>query len=87
MTTEIVPADFPGLATLCWNRNPARSINREEAWSLYRSNWRFIYQDYLPVDEITLIESLEAEFGKGERLLGTDGPPPPMAGRRPLPSQ
>ncbi|NOV20413.1 hypothetical protein E5S70_30915 [Ensifer adhaerens] len=82
MTAKIVPADFPGLATLCWNRNPARAIDLEAAWSLYRANWRFIYQDRLTADEVALIERLEAEFGKGERLLGTDGPPPPMAGSR-----
>ena len=81
MTDEIVPADFPGLASLCWNRNPARPIDRDIAWSLYRANWRFIYQDELTADEIALIESLEVEFGNGERLLGTEGPPPPMAGR------
>lgn len=44
MTDEIVPADFPGLANLCRNRNPARPVGRDIAWSLYRANWRFIYQ-------------------------------------------
>lgn len=87
MTPEIVPADFPGLASLCWNRNPARAIDREEAWSLYRANWRFVYQDDLPANEVDLIKSLEAEFGGGERLLGTAGPPPPMAGPEITPEQ
>ncbi len=77
----IVPAGFSGLATLCWNRDPARAIGRDIAWSLYRANWRFIYQDDLKADEIALIESLEVEFGNGERLLGTDGLPAPFAGR------
>ncbi|GCA49964.1 hypothetical protein KGO5_02410 [Sinorhizobium sp. KGO-5] len=31
--------------------------------------------DDLTDDERALIESLEVEFGDGERLLGTDGPP------------
>lgn len=87
MTEEIVPADFPGLASLCWNRNPARAINLETAWSLYRANWRFIYQNDMSANEVALIKSLEAEFGRGERLLGTEGPPPPMAGREITPEQ
>ncbi|MDH6235067.1 hypothetical protein M2281_005689 [Mesorhizobium soli] len=36
MEAKIVPADFPGLASLCWNRNPAQPIDREIAWELYR---------------------------------------------------
>ncbi|WP_201273292.1 hypothetical protein [Sinorhizobium meliloti] len=79
MTDDIVPADFPGLASLCWNRNSARPIDRETAWALYRANWRFIWQDELSDEERALIESLEVEFGDGERLLGTDGPPPAFA--------
>ncbi|WP_197730708.1 helix-turn-helix domain-containing protein [Rhizobium leguminosarum] len=79
MTVEIVPADFPGLEGLCWNRNKTGPIDRETAWALYRANWRFVWQDALTNDERALIESLEDEFGNGERLLGTDGPPPAFA--------
>lgn len=83
----IVPTDFPGLAALCWNRDAARPIERETAWALYRNNWRFVWQDELTDDERALIESLEAEFGNGERLLGTDGLPPPFARREITPKQ
>lgn len=38
----IVPNKYPGLANLCWNRDAARPIDRDIAWSLYRANWRFI---------------------------------------------
>ncbi|WP_426129920.1 hypothetical protein [Pararhizobium sp. PWRC1-1] len=76
----IVPNEYPSLATLCWNRNPEQAIDREIAWLLYRAKWRFIYQDVLTTNEIALIESLTAEFGNGEILLGADGPPPPFAG-------
>ncbi|MEY9560168.1 hypothetical protein ABIA23_005410 [Sinorhizobium fredii] len=31
------PNDFPGLASLGWNTNPARPIDRDVAWSLYRA--------------------------------------------------
>jgi hypothetical protein len=77
MNELIVANDFPGLGSLCWNRSKTAPIDREIAWGLYRANWRFIYQDDLAAEEIDLIESLEAEFG--ERLLGTEGPPPPFA--------
>ncbi|UFX07676.1 hypothetical protein [Sinorhizobium meliloti] len=79
MTAKIVPADFPGLESLCWNRSKTAPIDRETAWALYRANWRFVWQDTLTDDERALIESLEVEFGNGERLLGTDGPPPAFA--------
>jgi hypothetical protein len=79
MTAEIAPADFPGLESLCWNRSKTAPIDRETAWSLYRANWRFFYRDDLTAEETHLIESLEVEFGAGERLLGTKGPPPPFA--------
>ncbi|MGH0214391.1 helix-turn-helix domain-containing protein [Sinorhizobium meliloti] len=79
MTAEIVPADFPGLEGLCWNRSKTAAIDRETAWALYRANWRFVWQDTLTDDERVLIESLEVEFGNGERLLGSDGPPPAFA--------
>ncbi|MDH6235066.1 hypothetical protein M2281_005688 [Mesorhizobium soli] len=51
------------------------------------ANWRFIYQDELTDDEQALIESLEVEFGNGERLLGTEGPAPGFAGREITPEE
>ncbi|SCW89897.1 hypothetical protein SAMN02927900_06356 [Rhizobium mongolense subsp. loessense] len=57
----VVSLDLLGLASLCWNRNPAQPIDRETAWLLYRANWRFMYQDELTAEEIDLIESLEAD--------------------------
>lgn len=75
----IVPADFASLESLCWNRSKTTPIDRETAWAMYRRNWRFIYQDDLTAEERAFIESLEIEFGNGERLLGTDGPPPGFA--------
>lgn len=58
--------------SLCCNRDAVRPIERETAWKLYRNNWRFVWQDDLTDDDRALIESLEAEFGNEERLLGTD---------------
>lgn len=73
----IIPADYEALRLLCWNRDPTRPVEREEAWALYKRNWRLVWQDTLDAAEVALIESLQAEFG--ETLLGTDGTPPPWA--------
>jgi hypothetical protein len=78
-TDVIIPADYEGLALLCWNRDPGRPIERADAWALYKRNWRLVWQDALDAAEVALIESLQAEFG--EVLLGTDGLPPPWAQR------
>ncbi|WP_205913629.1 hypothetical protein [Rhizobium leguminosarum] len=83
----IVPKEYPSLESLCWNRSKTTPIDRETAWALYRANWRFIYQDDLTAEERALIESLEVDFGNGERLLGTDGPPPPFARREITPEE
>ncbi|MCV9964340.1 hypothetical protein OIU34_20850 [Pararhizobium sp. BT-229] len=64
----IVPADFPELRNLCWNRNPNRSITREEAFLLYDRNWRFVDEDSLTDNERSLIDALEGEFGAGLKI-------------------
>jgi len=79
MRTNVIPADFFGLASICWNRDPERPIDRQTAWALYRRNWRFIWEDEMLPEELELIKTLEDEFGKGEKLLGTPGPVPPFA--------
>lgn len=81
----IIPADYESLRALCWNRDPARPIERAEAWALYKRNWRLVWQDTLAAAEIALIESLQAEFS--ETLLGTDGLPPPWAQRETPPAE
>ena len=60
MTEEIVPTEYPGLASLCWNRDSARPIDGMGAVS---GELAFIWQDDLTDDERALIESLEVEFG------------------------
>ena len=39
---QIVPAEFPELALLVWNRDPTRAIPAEEAFALYERNWRHV---------------------------------------------
>lgn len=43
---QIIPADFPELKRLVWNRDPLRSIAAEEVFALYERNWRFVDQDH-----------------------------------------
>lgn len=66
---HIVPAEFPELKRLVWNRDPARPITAEEVFSLYERNWRFVDRDGLTDREAQLIKELGEEFGRGFPLL------------------
>nr|WP_259183719.1 hypothetical protein [Rhizobium sp. BK176] len=72
---NIVPAEFPELRRLCWNRDPARPISRHEAFQLYDRNWRFVDDDAIEDHERVLLDSLEQEFGAGA-AIGTWEPLP-----------
>jgi hypothetical protein len=61
----IVPADYPELKLLVWNRDPARPIEAEEAFQLYERNWRHVDAERLTSKEAELIEMLTTEFGRG----------------------
>jgi hypothetical protein len=74
MTTPIdleavVPEQFPQLATLVWNRDPARPLPGREALSLYERNWRFVDRDQMTDDETLLIRALAERFGNGILLV------------------
>ena len=62
---EIIPAEFPELNALVWNRNPARPIAANEVFELYERNWRFVDKDHLTEREQRLIEELTDEYGQG----------------------
>ena len=64
----MIPRDFPELALLAWNRDPARPIPAEEALGLYETNWRHLDVARLGPDETALIEALTAEYGRGSLL-------------------
>ena len=68
LQTLVVPKDYPQLAGLVWNGDPARAIGREEAFSLYERYWRFIEQDRLTPHESDLIRRLTEEYGGGQFL-------------------
>ena len=61
----IIPARYPELARLAWNRDPARPITGAEAFSLYEANWRHVDPAAMPPEEQALLRRLQAEFGSG----------------------
>lgn len=67
-TEMIVPAHYPELARLAWNRDPARPIPGAEAFSLYEANWRHVDSDALGEAEVALIRALTRRFGGGHLL-------------------
>ena len=66
--TSIIPAQFPELARLAWNRDISRPITGEEALGLYEANWRHVDTASLSEHEWALIRALAAQFGGGHLL-------------------
>ena len=64
----IVPAHYPELARLAWNRDATRPINGAEALGLYEANWRHLDVGSLSARERALIDALVARFGGGYLL-------------------
>lgn len=65
----VVPAEFPELKALAWNRDVARPISAEEAFQLYERNWRHVNADRLTPEEAKLIRDLTDQFGGGVLLV------------------
>jgi hypothetical protein len=65
----VVPAHFPELARLAWNRDLSRPISGEEALGLYEANWRHVEVDALSPREWQLIKELADRFGGGHLLI------------------
>jgi len=61
----VIPAEFPELASLCWNRDPARPLPEAEAFSLYERNWRHVRPDAMGPAERQLLERLTRTYGHG----------------------
>ncbi len=66
----LVPADYPELKLLAWNRDPARPIAAEDAFALYERNWRFVDRERMSDREKALLDGLVQRFGKGKLLAG-----------------
>lgn len=65
----IIPAEYPELRLLAWNRDPARPLPEAEVFALYEANWRHVDQDRLTPRERALIDRLTRRWGAG-RILG-----------------
>ncbi len=65
LTDAIVPADYPGLRGLVWNRDPAKAIPAAEAFAIYERNWRHLDEATFTVAERRLLAGLKERFGHG----------------------
>lgn len=68
-TAEIVPARFPELNKLAWNRDPWRPMPDDEVFALYERNWRFVDRERLTEEETQLLRTLGDKYGHGFRLV------------------
>lgn len=66
---QIIPAEFPELTRLVWNRDPGRPVDAEDVFHLYERNWRFVDTDALTDRERCLIDELGNQFGHGFKLM------------------
>jgi len=66
---EIIPARFPELNKLVWNRDPWRPMPDDEVFALYERNWRFVDHEHLTEDETRLLQNLSDKYGLGFRLV------------------
>lgn len=64
----VIPAAYPELRQLAWNRDPTKPITDEEAFGLYEANWRHVDRDALCPEERRLIKDLTARIGGGHFL-------------------
>lgn len=69
MRREIVPAEFPELAKLVWNRDPSRPVDEKEAYALYDRNWRFVDTEHMDARELALVQELDQRYGNGFHLV------------------
>ena len=67
-TDTVIPAAWPELARLAWNRDPTRPIPGAEALDLYEANWRHVDRSALTRAERDLIRALADRFGHGHLL-------------------
>lgn len=68
-SAEIIPARFPELKKLVWNRDPRRPIADDDVFAPYERNWRFIDHEHLTEDEIRLLRELGDKYGHGFGLI------------------
>ncbi len=64
----LIPARYPELAFLLWNRDPKLLLSERDAFSIYERNWRFVDVASMGEEERALVERLTARYGKGVLL-------------------
>ncbi len=67
-TDTVIPAKFPGLHGLAWNRDPACPMPADEAFALYERDWRHVDHDAMTEPERRLLSELTERFGHGAFL-------------------
>lgn len=68
-TEAVIPARYPELARLAWNRDPWASIHGSHALSLYEANWRHVDVQRLTPQEQRLVTALAERYGRGLLLV------------------
>ena len=58
-------ADLPVLRLAAWNRNPAGTITRADAFSIYERNWRHIKNIEMDPQEKCVFDDLVRVEGRG----------------------
>ena len=67
-TDAVIPAHYPGLRALTWNRDAQRPISAADAFAIYERNWRHLDQAAMPEAERLLVSELIERFGRGVLL-------------------
>lgn len=65
----VVPAEYPELRRLAWNRDPVRPIAGKEALQIYEAAWRHVDEDAMPAAEKALVQRLATQYGNGHLLV------------------
>ena len=61
----VVPARYPGLRQLLWNRDPTQGLPAADAFAIYERNWRHLDAAALTTRERRLMNELTQRFGHG----------------------
>lgn len=64
----IIPADYPELQLLAWNRDPSKPITGADAFGIYEAQWRHVDTARLQPHEQKLIQALTEKYGNGHFL-------------------
>ena len=57
-------SEFPQLKFLCWQLRPDIEIDGQEAFAIYRRNWKWVDESLITNEENALIDYLIGKYGK-----------------------